>query len=647
MMMAPTGKAAYLIKGKTVHSAFALPCNQKLDYRNLSLNMLNTFRKNLQNLKAIFIDEISMCGSNMFNFINCRLQEIMGVRKPFGGVTVICIGDLFQLRPVKDNWIFMQPSNALAMLGPNLWKDNFHMFELTRIMRQQGDQQFAEILNRLREGLQTPEDVQLLKSRCLKIHDPQYDETVPHILYYNKDVNAHNTKIWQTAENDKVICLAVDIVIGDVSQEVKETIKLKAPSKAGDAMGLAKEYITAVGLRNEMTLNLDIEDGLVNGSSCITRQIEHNDSNGASVIWVEFDSVDIGRKLRSGSTNMYGSSIIKKCWTPIKTVTREFNVGRYKNAKILRRQFPLQLCCAKTVHRSQGDTMKKAMIMLPNEKRAHMHYVALSRVTKLHNIGIIGTFDATKISVSHHVQEEMKRLRNFNSLQLCYTPLYNMDNAILKIVFHNCQSLHLHFDDICCDENILAADVILMVETKLCATDLNKDYALPAFSIYRNDYSQQRSPYGSAVYCNVNIEGKCTSLNYQNTEITLLEIYRPSRIYVACVYCRPQESIKNVCAALQHLNTYISGDIPVVIMGDFNVNILNDDYKSQQILSKMRNFGYSQLIQEITTNGHTAIDHIYTSINYELCQHGCLESYISYHKILWFAVEKDALLPTP
>jgi hypothetical protein len=81
-------------------------------------------------LKVIFIDEISMVGKKMFNFINLRLQEIKGSSKPFGGVSVVVFGDLFQLKPVMDSWIFSQPFGSLECLGANLWADHFSLMKL-------------------------------------------------------------------------------------------------------------------------------------------------------------------------------------------------------------------------------------------------------------------------------------------------------------------------------------------------------------------------------------------------------------------------------------------------------------------------------------------------------------------------------------
>ena len=38
--------------------------------------------------------------------LNNRLKDIKGCREDFGGVSIIAIGDLFQLEPVMDGYIF-------------------------------------------------------------------------------------------------------------------------------------------------------------------------------------------------------------------------------------------------------------------------------------------------------------------------------------------------------------------------------------------------------------------------------------------------------------------------------------------------------------------------------------------------------------
>ena len=67
LLLAPTGKAAYTIKGNTVHSALAIPANQSLrNYKRLDSSRLNTLRSQFGGVKLIFVDEISMVGNSMF-----------------------------------------------------------------------------------------------------------------------------------------------------------------------------------------------------------------------------------------------------------------------------------------------------------------------------------------------------------------------------------------------------------------------------------------------------------------------------------------------------------------------------------------------------------------------------------------------------
>ena len=110
---------------------------------------MNTIRSQLQKLQVIFIDEISMVGSGMFSFLNLRLQQVMGTKEPFGRLNVITVGDLFQLKPVFDDWIFQNSKEGYNALATNLWQQYFQMFELTQVMRQREDKDFAEILNRI------------------------------------------------------------------------------------------------------------------------------------------------------------------------------------------------------------------------------------------------------------------------------------------------------------------------------------------------------------------------------------------------------------------------------------------------------------------------------------------------------------------
>ena len=165
---APTGKAAFNIKGNTLHAAFKIPANRGFQYCALDSDRLNTIRAKLKKLRVIFIDGISMVGSGVFNFLNLRLQQIMGTNEPFGGISLVTVGDLFQLKPVFDKWIFESSQSGYNEFATNIWTEYFTLFELTEIMRQKDDKEFPQLLNRLREGNHSENDMhfETTTSKC-------------------------------------------------------------------------------------------------------------------------------------------------------------------------------------------------------------------------------------------------------------------------------------------------------------------------------------------------------------------------------------------------------------------------------------------------------------------------------------------------
>ena len=144
LLTAPTGVAAFNINGMTLHSALLLGCSKYAGFQPLSHDRLNTLRSRLSRLMLVIIDEVSMVGCNMLLEIHKRLQQIMGVLPDvmFGGVSILAVGDLYQLPPVHVGQpaLFDTVTDAYACLygSGSLWKDEFEMIELDEIMRQRG-----------------------------------------------------------------------------------------------------------------------------------------------------------------------------------------------------------------------------------------------------------------------------------------------------------------------------------------------------------------------------------------------------------------------------------------------------------------------------------------------------------------------------
>ena len=231
ILVAPTGKAAYNIQGSTIHTALSVPANQSLKvYKKLDASRLNSLRCKFAGLKIIFIDEVSMVGNSMFNVqINKRLQDIIGTTNDFGGVSIIAVGDLIQLQPVFDGYVFEDLENDYAPLAANLWQKHFQMFELHEIMRQRESRQFAEILNWLREGIHTENDLNILRARIIEDPDVNYPRHAPHLFIQNDRVDEFNTTVYNSAMGRKFIVKAVDGVIGAQSEELKVRLLKQVP----------------------------------------------------------------------------------------------------------------------------------------------------------------------------------------------------------------------------------------------------------------------------------------------------------------------------------------------------------------------------------------------------------------------------------
>ena len=192
LLCAYMGFAAFNISGQTISSTFHQKMYQK-GTNHLSADELNTFRIKYRHLKLVIIDEISMVGNRTLNFINIRLQQLMGTKEVFGGLSVIAVGDLYQLKPVGDYLISLDLKAGASSLGQNLWKELFTMYELVDIMRQKDDLAFAQLLKgtiRQRSGKGA------IRKR-FPLQKPRWEKTKPTIRYlYHETYRKPNEQLF-------------------------------------------------------------------------------------------------------------------------------------------------------------------------------------------------------------------------------------------------------------------------------------------------------------------------------------------------------------------------------------------------------------------------------------------------------------------
>ena len=203
------------------------------------------------------------------------------------------VGDLFQLRPVGDGWIFGHSSCDYSSLAPNLWQTHFTMFELTEIMRQKDDITFAELLNRIREGKQTENDLAMLKSRSISLEDSEYQalKSELHLFPCNAAVDTHNESMYKSVQTEKAEIECLDTVLGEDPDDVKQRILVQVRGKrVNDTGNLSENLKVAVGLCYNTTHNVSVTDGICNGTPCILKKIHYIEKQKCvpSCLWVEF-----------------------------------------------------------------------------------------------------------------------------------------------------------------------------------------------------------------------------------------------------------------------------------------------------------------------------------------------------------------------
>ena len=104
---------------------------------------------------------------NLYN-LHKRLQQIFASEDPFGGRSLLLVGDILQLPPIRASQIFASPRqfDSHVMFKSkelNLWENCQSVLLETNF--RQGEGPWLEMLNRFRIGEATDEDIKILESR--------------------------------------------------------------------------------------------------------------------------------------------------------------------------------------------------------------------------------------------------------------------------------------------------------------------------------------------------------------------------------------------------------------------------------------------------------------------------------------------------
>lgn len=364
-IVAPTGIAALNAGGQTIHSFMRLPLDPYIpEVKNnhlvshLTINGNGDFFKTLQAVKVLIIDEISMVRADLLDKISDVLQSAKRNNEPFGGVRLIMFGDLNQLPPVLTNaeadfyydyydTPYFFSSLALRIAG-------FSVVEFSKIYRQ-NDPVFVDLLNNVRKGKLTDDDIKLLNSR--HCHIPEGFEAVQAV--------SHN-KIAQ-----------------QVNQSMLDRIKSEPYSFSAVVRGIAPkdslcEEILTIKVGCQVLMTANGCGGIVGDLSGKTASFVNGSLGIVTNIIPANREVHV-KLFDSGHT----ISVDPFTWENKKYSISEGSLSSNVVGTIT--QFPIKLGYAMSIHKVQGMTFDKVIVDAGRSFTNGQVYVALSRCRTLEN----------------------------------------------------------------------------------------------------------------------------------------------------------------------------------------------------------------------------------------------------------------------
>lgn len=381
-VLAPTGVAALNVSGQTIHSFFDFGSNITLQ----KVGQVDESDKSLyENLDAIVIDEISMLRSDLLDCID-KFLRINVSDQPFGGIQMIFFGDLYQLPPVvgrDEREVFKNHyESPYFFSSKSLKEDDFKMrlVQLDKIYRQK-DEDFIDILSRIRNNSVTRKDLSRLNQHYDPEFEPDLDEFYITLTTTNKLAYKVNSERLDRLDNEVHTYQGkIDGDFADSYLPNKKELKIKKGAQV-------------------MLLNNDKEGRWVNGSVGKVLEILIDEDFEDTLI-VELEDGEVVR-VGPHTWNIHNYFFDEED-EEVKTE----EIGSFT-------QYPVRLAWAVTIHKGQGKTFEKVIINFGNGTFAHgQAYVALSRCESLENIVLKTKIRKRDIKTDRQIHKFFSKLKN-------------------------------------------------------------------------------------------------------------------------------------------------------------------------------------------------------------------------------------------
>ena len=346
--LAPTGVAAILAGGDTIHSFFGLPMDVCTPGTMGKMNEARILT--LIHTDTIIIDEVSMVRCDIIDAIDYTMRKTLRSSLPFGGKQVIFVGDMFQLPPVVKQGAeydlmrdLYHTEDFFFYKADVIKRMRLVKIEFQKVYRQE-DEDFLRILENVRQNKTTPENLMHLNERVCQ--PTKEDGTVITLASLNRTADDLNQKRLAEIESEEYTYEGT--VTGKFEEKrfpVDKTLKLK-------------EGAQVMFTRNDPRKRW--VNGTIGTVSKLTKDEIQVTTDGATYVvpncsWESY-SYEYDKEERKMKKELMG------------TFT----------------QYPLRLAWAITVHKSQGMTFDKLYLDLSRGMfAAGQLYVALSRVRSL------------------------------------------------------------------------------------------------------------------------------------------------------------------------------------------------------------------------------------------------------------------------
>ena len=356
---ASTGIAATHINGMTIHSWSGIGIKNTLSKAELHGIAINAYvKKRVKGAKVLIIDEISMLPPTTLQMIDMICREVKKIKRPFGGIQVVLVGDFFQLPPVTKNIVapldefaqenlFDEAPIRFAYDAP-IWTDAEFVTCYISEQHRQDDKDLISILTKIRSN--DFDDLALGHIQKRKVDTLDISDQIPRLYTHNMNVDI---------VNDKMLA--------------------KIPGEASFFPMTAVGHPALIGVMKKGCLSPDSLFLKIGASVMFTKNNPKDGYvNGTLGTVEEFD-------------NKTGFPVVKiRDGRKIKVPLAEWIVEENGEIKGRLCQLPLRLAWAITVHKSQGISLDEAVVDLSRVFEFGQGYVAISRVKRLSGIYIIG-----------------------------------------------------------------------------------------------------------------------------------------------------------------------------------------------------------------------------------------------------------------